>query len=236
MRQFADRQRPAPRRRAARRRTGSPGAVRPGRGRPGWSSRSAAAARAIASRSAARSLRRPTRPSRRRAPAAGTTGCPRPGPQGACARRRPSSASSRAAAPAAGPARPRRARSRGQARCRLDWPARPRPCGTCAWRRLTAGIFQPRAANRRSMASMIAGVFLHRPSEVVRHHLARQVIVGRPEAAGEHHDAMPRKGMRDVRRQLGAVVADDRLERDGNAKVVQHLGDEERVGVDLFRA
>ena len=46
---------------------------------------------------------------------------------------------------------------------------------------------------------------------------------------------MPRQRVRDVRRQFGAVVADDRLERHGDAEVVEDLGDVERVGVGLVR-
>ena len=55
------------------------------------------------------------------------------------------------------------------------------------------------------------------------HDLAREIVVGRPEAAGEDQHAMPRQRMRDMRGQLGAVVADDRLERHGDAEVVQDL-------------
>ena len=109
------------------------------------------------------------------------------------------------------------------------------PRGTSAWRRLTAGIFQPRVANRRSIASTIAGIFIHREPQVFGHHLSREVVVGRPETAGEDHDAMPRQRMSDMRGQVGAVVADNRLVRHGDAQVVQDLRDEQRIGVDLVR-
>ena len=46
---------------------------------------------------------------------------------------------------------------------------------------------------------------------------------------------MARQGIRDVRLQLLTVVTDDRLEGDGDAELVEHLRDVQRIGVDLLR-
>ena len=46
---------------------------------------------------------------------------------------------------------------------------------------------------------------------------------------------MARQRVRDVGGELAAMVADDRLERHGNAQVVEDLGDVQRVGVGFLR-
>ena len=109
------------------------------------------------------------------------------------------------------------------------------PRGTCACRRLFAGIFQPRAAKRFSIAVDDRRILLERQVEMRRHHFPREVVVGGTEAAGQDQHAMPRQCVRDVRGQLVAVVADDRLERHRDPEVVEDLRDVERVGVGLLR-
>ena len=78
------------------------------------------------------------------------------------------------------------------------------------------------------------GVLVHRQAEVRGHDLARQVVIGGAQSPGQNQHAVPTQGVRDVGGQLGAVVSHDRLERHGDAEVIQDLRDEERVGVDLL--
>ncbi len=68
-----------------------------------------------------------------------------------------------------------------------------------------------------------------------RHDLAREIVVGGTKTAGENQHPMPRQRVLDMRGELRAVVADDRFERHGDAEVVEHLGDVQRVGVGLVR-
>ena len=77
-------------------------------------------------------------------------------------------------------------------------------------------------------------IFVERQIEMRGHHLARQIIVGGAKPAGEDHDAMPRQGVRHVRAQFVAVVADDRLERHRDAQLVEDLRDVQRIGVGLL--
>jgi len=55
-------------------------------------------------------------------------------------------------------------------------------------------------------------VLRHRQFHHLRHDVARQVVVGRAEAAGEHDHVGTLQRLPQHRREIGALVADDRLD------------------------
>ena len=77
------------------------------------------------------------------------------------------------------------------------------PRNTFAWRLLTSGIVQPRAANRASIAVDDRLVDFHRQPERLRQRLARQVILGRPEAAGDDQEIGAVERVADLRDEVG---------------------------------
>ena len=69
----------------------------------------------------------------------------------------------------------------------------------------------------------------------VGHRLARHVVFGGAEAAGQDHDAgMAQRGLDGVGQQR-AIVADDQLPPHFDAQRVQLIGDVQRIGVDALR-
>ena len=109
------------------------------------------------------------------------------------------------------------------------------PRGTIACRRLMSGIVMPRRAKRSRSRSTIASSTSSGESEHARDGVARHVVFGRTEPAGDDDEIGPRQRALDDARQLADVVGDDRLEADVVADGVQPLGDEQRVGVDAKR-
>ena len=79
-----------------------------------------------------------------------------------------------------------RARSTGLAPCRSCSAAPTAPRGTIAWRRLISGVRRPRAAKRFSMSSKIVGVIFERLADEVGDDVARQIVIGRTEPAGQN--------------------------------------------------
>ena len=75
-----------------------------------------------------------------------------------------------------------------RARCRSGCRARPRRRARCAWRRLMSGICSPRRANRAAMCSTIVRLLDQRPSDHRRHRVTREIVVGRSQPAGQHHE------------------------------------------------
>jgi hypothetical protein len=65
--------------------------------------------------------------------------------------------------------------------------------------------------------------------------LAGEVVFGGAEAAGEKDDVGAVDGDVDGGAEMVAIVADDGLERDGDAEVVEAGGEVERVGVLAMR-
>ena len=108
---------------------------------------------------------------------------------------------------------------------------------TKAWRLLTSAILRLAAAKRCSSQSAISGSKISLRSSACGDGVARDVVFGGPEAAGEDHDCGARHGLRAPGvGQAVAVVADDALGDHFDAEVVQLRGEVERVGVDALAA
>ena len=76
---------------------------------------------------------------------------------------------------------------------------------------------------------------MEREVEGVGDALAGEVVFGGAEAAGEDDDVGAAEGDADGGGEVVAVVADDGLEGDGDAEVVEAGGEVERVGVLAMR-
>ena len=79
------------------------------------------------------------------------------------------------------------------------------------------------------------GVFVELDAERVGDAVAREVVFGGAEAAGGDDDVGARERDADGGGEVLAVVADDGLEGDGDAEVVEAFGEEEGVGVGAVR-
>ena len=106
---------------------------------------------------------------------------------------------------------------------------------TSAWRRLIAGIGMPRAAKRASSLAMIAGSSIKRPADHAGDGVARHVVVGRAQAAGQDDQVGARQRVRDDAGQRVDAIADDVLGADADAEPGQAVGDRQRVGVETRR-
>ena len=78
-------------------------------------------------------------------------------------------------------------------------------------------------------------VVLERPTDEIRDHLARQIVVGRSEPARENQQIASAQRIRHDRLQRRAIVAGNRLSLQVDPELVETLGDEERVRVDVGR-
>ena len=95
-----------------------------------------------------------------------------------------------------------------------------------------SGIFMPRRAKRCSMLATIAASSISGSAEHLCDGFARQIVVGRTQAAGQHDeiDALER-----LPAQIAAsapVVADDGLGTQLDAERREPVGDEQRVRVE----
>ncbi len=63
--------------------------------------------------------------------------------------------------------------------------------------------------------------------------IARQVVVGRPETAGENQQIASPQRIRHDRFQHVAVVAGHGLPLQVDAQLVEPLGNEERIGIEM---
>ncbi len=75
----------------------------------------------------------------------------------------------------------------------------------------------------------------HLQPERLHQRIARHVILGRSEAAGEHEEIGALERVADLVDQIAEDVADDALARDRNRKVFERCRDLERVRVDARR-
>ena len=106
------------------------------------------------------------------------------------------------------------------------------PAGTMACRRLISGICMRRDSNRALILRGDPFVLGKRPIEHASHHLARQVIVGRTEAATADDEVRPAQREPQCRCEFLAIVADLALADDVDPQEVELLGDEQRIRVD----
>ena len=109
------------------------------------------------------------------------------------------------------------------------------PRGTIACRRLISGIVMPRRRKRWRIASLIARSSDSGQLERRRHHVARDVIVGGPEAADEDDQIRAAERAAENGGQVVGAIADDGLGAQRDAERTQPIGNRERVGVEPVR-
>ena len=107
---------------------------------------------------------------------------------------------------------------------------------TSACRRLTSGIFKPRRANRCTSRSTISGYSTSGTTHDISQRIARDVVVGRPEAAGQDDEVDAIESAAQVLGDFAATVADDGLRSQLDAERSQPLREKERVRIEARRA
>ena len=105
--------------------------------------------------------------------------------------------------------------------------------------RLTAiHVGHREAAPRKPLAESLDNLRIldERHTQHVSQRIARNIVVGRPEAAGQDHEVDAVEGAAQVLGYLTAVVPDDGLRSQLDAEGSEPLGKEERVRVEARRA
>ncbi len=97
------------------------------------------------------------------------------------------------------------------------------------------GHLEPAPGESAAEALYDFGVLPHRASECLGDHLAREIIVGRAEAAREHDDVPSRQCGREDGPEVVARISHDGLRTHGDAVLGEALRDEQRVGIEARR-